>query len=449
MAKKKPRPDPNRTERALSPREKELRQLLWIQVGVGVLTIAIAIILAIGVIVQSRQAVAIVNGQRIRVRDYQKRLRFWASNYNSSAGQGAFDRLEEEQKTGFYEQVVDQLIQEAIIEQVAAKNGVSVSDDEIEIEIEEQWFGHFRNPPTPTPSPTPDPEATPTTGPAQPTATPDTPEEYQEQYDYFVKNVLKPARVSQADFRSIVRATLLRTKMMTTLVPTVPTEEDQVHFRYSLAADEEQAARQRADLEAGIKTEVQARHILVDAEETAQSILSRLQDGEDFAALAAEFSIDESNKNEGGDLGWFGRGQMVPEFEQACFEGEIGVYPTPVQTQFGFHVIEILAREDRPLTAEEAMSDAGWYGKTELADSFGPLFTEIVFGSEIGMLAETVPTEFGVVIVEVLEHAVRPLSEMDQEARRSALFEERLAELVEEAVVEDMWEADMVPTTLP
>ena len=102
---------------------------------------------------------AIVNGKSVRVIDYQKRLRFWASNYNSTAGPEPLARLDEEQKTGFYEQVADQLIQEAIIEQEAAKNDVSVSDDEIEIEIEEKWFGHFRTPPTPTPSPTPDPRS--------------------------------------------------------------------------------------------------------------------------------------------------------------------------------------------------------------------------------------------------------------------------------------------------
>lgn len=450
MAKTKPRSKPRLTKKQMSRRQREQQQLRWIWIGVGALTAMIVILLTIGLIAQNRQPMAMVNGEPVRVIEYQKRLRFWASNYNNSAGPGAFSRLEEQQKTDFYQQVADQLIEEALIEQKAAEQGISVSEDEIEIEIEEQWFGHYRTPPTPTPSPTPNPQATPTppAGTPLPTATPDTPEAYQEQYDAFVENVLKPARLSEADFRRIVRATLLRDKLEPVLVPTVPTEEDQVRFRYLSATDATQAAQMRADLEAGFRTEVHARHILVSTEQAALEVLERLGQGEDFAALAAELSEDESNKDQGGDLGWFGRGQMVPEFEQAAFEGEIGIYPTPVETQFGFHVIEILAREQRPYTADEAMIEAGWYGKSELAERFGPLFAEILFDSEIGLLPDPVPTEFGVAIVELQEHAVRELDEMDQETKRATLFNQRLEELREQAEIQDTWSPDMVPTGL-
>ena len=94
------------------------------------------------------------------------------------------------------------------------------------------------------------------------------------------------------------------------------------------------------------------------------------------------------------------------------------------------------------------MTDAGWYGKSELAERFGPLFAEILFESEIGLLAEPVPTDFGVAIVELLERAVRPLDEMDQEAKRTALFEQRLTELREQADIEDKWDLSMVPAGL-
>jgi parvulin-like peptidyl-prolyl isomerase len=194
--------------------------------------------------------------------------------------------------------------------------------------------------------------------------------------------------------------------------------------------------------------EVQARHILVDTAEAAQDILNRLQAGEDFVALAAELSTDESNKDQGGDLGWFGRGQMVSEFEQAAFEGEIGVYPTPVQTQFGYHVIEILERREQPYTVDEALTDAGWYGKSELAERFGPIFSEVLFESEIGLIPEPVPTEFGVALVELQERAVRPLDEMDQETKRADLFEQQLNELREQAEIEDLWDASMIPAGL-
>lgn len=449
MTKQNSRSNPKLTKKQHSRYQREKQQLRWIWIGVGVMTAAIIIILATGLIVQNQQPMAIVNGKRIRVIDYQKRLRFWASNYNNAAGPNAFASLEDDQKTGFYQQVADQLIEEALIEQEAAKNNVSVTNDEIEIEIEEQWFGHYRNPPTPTPSPTPAPEATPTPeGTAWPTATPDTPETYREQYDEFVQNVLKPAQVSEADFRRIVRATLLRTKLETVLVPTVPTEEDQVRFRYLFATDPLQIAQQRADLEAGVTTEVHARHILVDTEETALDILNRLQAGEDFAALAAELSTDTSNKDQGGDLGWFGRGQMVEEFEQACFEGPIGVYPTPVQTQFGFHVIEVLERAEQPYTIDDALTEAGWYGKSELAERFGAVFAEVLFESEVGLLPDPVPTDFGVALVELQERAVRELDEMDQATKRTDLFEQRLNELREQADIEDKWDATMIPTGL-
>jgi parvulin-like peptidyl-prolyl isomerase len=450
MAKsRQPRSNPNLTKKQLSRRQREQRQLRWIWIGVGALSAAIAIILATGLIVQNRQPMAVVNGTTIRVPEYQKRLRFWVNYYNDFLVPGSIDRLDEEQRTSFYQEIADQLIEERIIEQEATKNDVSVSDDEIEIEIEETWFQHYRTPPTPTPSPTLDPEATPAAATTPlPTATPDTPEAYQERYDEFVDQVLKPSRASEAYFRRIVRATLLRTKLQTVLVPTVPTEEDQVRFRYLNATDAQQAAEQRANLEAGVTTQVQARHILVDTEQEATDILQRVQAGEDFAALAAQFSADESNKDQGGDLGWFGRGQMVPEFEQAAFEGEIGLYPTPVQSQFGFHVIEILAREERPHTADEAMTEAGWYNKSDLAEYFGPLFAEILFGSEIGLLADPVPTQFGVAIVELQEHAMRELDEQEQEIRRSDLFQQRLQEIRDQADIQDQWDLDMVPSGL-
>jgi parvulin-like peptidyl-prolyl isomerase len=450
MTKAKSRPNPTLSRKQISRRAREKRQLRWIWIGVAVLTALVVVILAVGLIVQSQQAIAIVNGEPVRVSDYQKRLSFWASNYNSNAGPGAFARLEAEQKNSFYQQVADSLIQEALIRQEADKNGVSVSEQEIEIEIEEQWFGHYRNPPTPTPSPTPSSEATPSaeTTPL-PTATPDTPEAYQANYEEFVENVLKPAGVSEAEFRDLVRNSLLYDKMQPILVPSVPAEEEQINFRYIVATDALQAAQKRADLEAGVTSEVEARHILVDTEQAALDVLARLQDGEDFVALAAELSTDESNKDNGGDLGWFGRGQMVPEFEKAAFEGELGVYPEPVQTQFGFHVLEILDRADRPYTAEEAMTDAGWYGKSELSERFGSVFAEMLFGSELGLLPDPVPTEFGVAIVETLEREVRPLDEMDQESKRQTLFDQRLQELREEAEIEDKWDASMVPPTLP
>ncbi len=91
---------------------------------------------------------------------------------------------------------------------------------------------------------------------------------------------------------------------------------------------------------------VQARasHILVKTEDEANKILKRLNDGEDFTAVAKRFSSCPSRKN-GGDLGWFGKGQMVPEFEKVAFENESGKVIGPVKTQFGYHIIKVTGQE--------------------------------------------------------------------------------------------------------
>lgn len=88
--------------------------------------------------------------------------------------------------------------------------------------------------------------------------------------------------------------------------------------------------------------EVHARHILVKTKEEADAIVKKLDAGEDFQKLANENTKDPSGKTNGGDLGFFGPGQMVPEFEKAAMALEVGKYTKePVQTQFGWHIIKL------------------------------------------------------------------------------------------------------------
>lgn len=91
-----------------------------------------------------------------------------------------------------------------------------------------------------------------------------------------------------------------------------------------------------------MNTEIEARHILVEDEDEAKDIKKKLDDGEDFAELAKEHSVDEGSAEEGGDVGYFSVGSMVAEFEDAAFTMEKGELSDPVQSDFGFHIIEVL-----------------------------------------------------------------------------------------------------------
>jgi peptidyl-prolyl cis-trans isomerase C len=92
--------------------------------------------------------------------------------------------------------------------------------------------------------------------------------------------------------------------------------------------------------------EIHARHILVKTEDEAKAIIKQLDEGKDFTELAKEKSED-SSKSDGGDLGYFTKGRMVPEFEEAAFALEKGTYTkTPVKSQFGFHVIKVEDKRD-------------------------------------------------------------------------------------------------------
>ncbi|MGD9916066.1 MAG: peptidylprolyl isomerase [Rhizobiaceae bacterium] len=101
--------------------------------------------------------------------------------------------------------------------------------------------------------------------------------------------------------------------------------------------------------------EVKASHILVKTKEEADAIVKRLDAGEDFATIAKELSQDPGSGANGGDLGYFGPGQMVPEFEKAAFALEVGQYTKePVQSQFGWHIIKV---EDKRQQQPPAFED--------------------------------------------------------------------------------------------
>lgn len=127
-------------------------------------------------------------------------------------------------------------------------------------------------------------------------------------------------------------------------------------MRELVTQDDIAAAYERFVADQDSREEISARHILVEEEQAAIDLIAKLNDGADFAALAQEFSTGPSGPK-GGDLGYFGRGQMVPNFEAAAFALAIGTHTSaPVQTQFGYHVIKLEDKRIAPAPTLEQMS---------------------------------------------------------------------------------------------
>ncbi|WP_233435290.1 peptidylprolyl isomerase [Cytobacillus kochii] len=87
--------------------------------------------------------------------------------------------------------------------------------------------------------------------------------------------------------------------------------------------------------------EIEASHILVEDEDTAKEVKQKLDDGDDFSELAASYSTDDSNKDNGGELGYFGEGEMVEAFEEVAFAMEVDEVSDPVKTDYGYHIIKV------------------------------------------------------------------------------------------------------------
>jgi peptidyl-prolyl cis-trans isomerase C len=122
------------------------------------------------------------------------------------------------------------------------------------------------------------------------------------------------------------------------------TTEDRLRARYDEIKDDEEFSQE----------EVHARHILVGSEAEATEVISQLEGGADFENLARERSVDPSARTNSGDLGFFRREQMVPEFAEAAFALQPGEHTKePVQSQFGWHVIEVLERREGAPSFEE------------------------------------------------------------------------------------------------
>src|SRR5262249_35605988 len=106
----------------------------------------------------------------------------------------------------------------------------------------------------------------------------------------------------------------------------------------------------------GAEEEVHARHILVETEDEAKAALAEIKNGRDFAEGAKEKSKDPG-ASDGGDLGYFTKEQMVPEVAEAAFKMYLGQLSTPVKTQFGWHIIKLEDRRQRPVPEFDKIKD--------------------------------------------------------------------------------------------
>lgn len=112
------------------------------------------------------------------------------------------------------------------------------------------------------------------------------------------------------------------------------------NYQSAIAENLEQKEQQMQEQKQEI-VKVRASHILVETEKQAKELREQILSGKDFAQLAKEYSMCPSGKRNGGDLGFFSRGQMVPEFDQAAFSLSKGDLSEPVQTDFGWHLIQV------------------------------------------------------------------------------------------------------------
>lgn len=377
MAKRRrvERTEPSRKETAMTKVERERARKLTIVVGV-VVGLAL-LVLVVGLLYQSviipNTTVAKVNNERISTGDLWKLTRFdqfqrvsqlqsllqYQDQIDPGGAQGFFTSQIQEMRSNLASseaatnRVLEQMIEEKLLRQLAAKNNITVSDAEVQARLEsliasQQGFvtapdatatAEALAAATATPSPTPSPTPTstvastltvPTVAPEPtPTTHVQTVTEFDAGLEQLLSNVSQGANISKADARalytSLISAEILRTKVTEQLGDQMPTSGEQVRARHiliSVAADASEADSALALAE-------------------AISITQRLRAGEDFATLAAQYSDDTGSAQQGGDLGFFGRGQMVSEFEEAAFSLPIGQISEPVKSQFGYHIIEV------------------------------------------------------------------------------------------------------------
>ena len=247
--------------------------------------------------------------------------------------------------TFFGEMILNSIIDDEITARQGKEIGLDVSDSEIDAVLQELMNYFPDAEPVEEPSqPESDGEAETVQTPS-PTATPYTEEMYQQELSDYLSD-LDSIGVSEKYLRQYIFSYLMNQKVREAVSADTPNEAEQVS----------------------------AKHILVSTKEEAEDVLARLEE-ETWEDVAADVSLDTSNKDNGGDLGWFPQGQMVPEFDEATFGLEIGEISEPIETQFGWHIINLDGKEMR------ALSDADFANTQNVA--YDEWFTQLKSETEI------------------------------------------------------------------
>lgn len=401
-----------RRQLAYSKREREQARLIYMSLaGVGGL---IAVVLIIGLlqtyIFEPAAAIAVVNGTEITNQAYRNRAsyeRFLLEMRFAQIQQQRQSLAEQgnEQYVQFYDQLINQAVQQInlvyqrtldemmideLVEAEAANRGITVSEEEISEEINTIIAGQSGGLTevsasetvaarveasataaswTPTPTFTPSPtitaseEITPAATPADTPAPSPTPtlniigdSDLATNYQTWLTQLDDNIGINEAEYRDFIRLTLLRQKMRDVIGDDVPNMAEQSRARHILIST---SVEPQFDDEGNVIELSEAEQ--TQAEETAQTeakaladeLAERLVNGADFAELAEEYSDDPGSGSEGGDLGFVTRGTFVDSVDEAVFTLPLNAISDPIESQFGWHIIEVLERRDRELSPSD------------------------------------------------------------------------------------------------
>jgi len=370
-------------------REAAIQRLVILGVGlaIGIAAIIFIIAAAVDTLIVPNQAVANVNGETITVSEFENRARLERALLNQQLNQavalyrqfGATDEQINQQLTTqqpystwlnemqvpdqLGNRIINEMVEDELARQAAAERGIVVTDEEIDARIQE-YFGYDPNEglveptatllPTETPTPfvSPTPSPVPTETPTlPPSPTPEfTPTETQTPFP-----TATPTNTPDATQRAETFSTN-RSDYFSSLRTLAGIGDDEIRRYFEIQVIREKLGESLME-GATTGTWVNARHILVDSLDLANDVLAALNAGESFAELARQVSTDTGSGARGGELDWAQASGFVDEFADAVRTAEIGVYVGPVQTEFGYHIIQVRAREERELDETELSNE--------------------------------------------------------------------------------------------